>query len=137
MKNESVFKVGDRVWDCCYGWGVIKPDFKCSNERFPLYVFFESDYKQHYTLDGRTALDCLRTLFFEEIPIPESALKPKRWRAKNRCIFYFISPEQKVIDRTEAYDDHSKALYDTGNYFKTKEEAEQAAEKVKQLLLSL
>ena len=49
---------------------------------------------------------------------------PKRWRAEKEHYFYYITDNWN-IDRT--YDDYSvckTSLYDLGNYFKTKEEAQ-------------
>jgi hypothetical protein len=51
MKNKSVFKKGDRVFDIHYGWGVIievVQDFIYS-----IIVEFDGDNFESYTYDGR------------------------------------------------------------------------------------
>jgi hypothetical protein len=78
------FKAGDRVWDFVYGWGeVTTTDSKCEN--YPIKVKFKYD-NITYSFDGKRSNELNRTLFFAEIPIPESALKRPR-------------PELKVDDR--------------------------------------
>lgn len=59
--------------------------------------------------------------FFE--PVED---KPKRWRAENN-MYWFICEGGEVGDNFEANTVFDDKLYDTGNYFQTKEEAEQEA----------
>jgi hypothetical protein len=77
-KNDfSQAKVGDKVWSCEYGGGVIKQIFY--NRDYPLKVYFEqTGMEESYTLKGRQALiNLYPTLFWSEIhfDIPE---RPKR-----------------------------------------------------------
>lgn len=60
-----------------------------------------------------------------------------RWKPKVNDIYYFVHALGHV--ERDHYDGHQydNMLYNTGNCFRTKEEAEAAAEKVKALFLSL
>lgn len=61
-----------------------------------------------------------------------------RWRAKNGEAYYLVySTDLTIFDSTESGDEYDDERFELGNYFKTKELAEAAAEKVKQLLLTL
>ncbi len=55
----------------------------------------------------------------------------KRWRANQDERYCFISSSGQVNYTVEISDGLDKALYEIGNYFKTKEEAEKAVEKIK------
>lgn len=52
------------------------------------------------------------------------ANRGKRWRAKNDEIYYLINYCNKVESWSESSHKVDKALFEAGNYFKTKEEAE-------------
>ena len=59
-----------------------------------------------------------------------------RWRAEKLELFWII--KGGVVDyEKDFYGDFDNKCYESGNYFKTKELAGQAAEKVKELLLTL
>lgn len=61
--------------------------------------------------------------------------QPKRWRAEEGGIYYFVNAFGEVLDDI---DNHmsmsSNDLYDIGNYFRTQEEAEKLAEKFKAII---
>ena len=61
-------------------------------------------------------------------------IKPKRWRSKYGCDYWFIGTSMKTMCEADllSYPDNSR--YNSGNYFKTEEQAESAAEKIKELL---
>lgn len=70
--NPSQFKRGDIVWSLEYGWGIIVSTNY--GNTYSLRVSFKNK-DVAYTPDGKR-LDYLnRTLFFQEIPIPEDCLK--------------------------------------------------------------
>ena len=62
-------------------------------------------------------------------------LKPLRWRAERNGNYYLVYTTMDIIEvydhRTPLDDDH----YNCGNYFRTKEEAEKMANKMKKILL--
>lgn len=75
-ENKYLFTVGLQVWDFEKGWGVVSNvDF---NTVYPVEVLFDNGITQTYTTEGKSFVGAKnRILFFEEIPIPESALKRK------------------------------------------------------------
>lgn len=60
---ETVFKVGDKVYCCIHGHGVVKS--VDHNESYPLFVDFGYD-TNNYTFDGKLYEDCKPTLSFTE-----------------------------------------------------------------------
>jgi hypothetical protein len=57
-------------------------------------------------------------------------LHRKRWRAEKTCPYYYISSCLKVILTVDTDEIKDHYRYQAGNYFRTKEEAEQAKERV-------
>jgi hypothetical protein len=55
----------------------------------------------------------------------------KRWRAKKNELYWFISSDGIVGSSPEENDPVDKIRYRIGNYFKTREEAKEAIEKMK------
>ena len=56
--------------------------------------------------------------------------KNKRWRATNNWDYYYIT---NAVDILKEYENHSEidnSRYDTGNYFKTEEQAEETKKKI-------
>lgn len=69
--KRTEFKVGDKVWHREFGWGKVTRFRDVST--YKVIVGFK--YTEHtFTPDGRGDLQSPRTLFFEEIPVPPSAL---------------------------------------------------------------
>ena len=65
----------------------------------------------------------------------KEARKHKRWRAKqNKEFYYFLDDMLLINDIIDSYDYFCNNRYNTGNYFRTKEEASQACEIVKKVL---
>lgn len=60
-------------------------------------------------------------------------IKPKRWRAANRDNYYLVDSEGYIGCVKEYRDSTDDARYDYGNYFKTREEAELVAKKMRDL----
>ena len=57
-----------------------------------------------------------------------------RWRAKEGEKYYFISDCLNVDFNSEDSDEYDDSYYEAGNYFKTEEAAERAAEKIRKIL---
>lgn len=70
---------------------------------------------------------------YEYDPVKKEVRK-KRWRAKNGEKYFYIMTDMSVTDDTEAnwYYDYSR--YESGNYFRTEEEAEKVAAQFKEIL---
>lgn len=84
---------------------------------------------------GRYRQDmCLPYEGNEDLLGTDKSPKPKRWRAEYGSEYWCVTTDLTsiaYIERDDGFDDN---LYDVGNYFKTKEEAEVMAEKIKKLL---
>ena len=59
----------------------------------------------------------------------------KRWRAKQGEYFYYIDFLFEVEQTVEAFVEGDDAIYKSGNYFETKEEAQEYAEYIKKCSL--
>lgn len=60
-----------------------------------------------------------------------------RWRAGKGELYYWLDSQFEINGYHESFDGDDYIFFDNGNYFKTPELAEAAAEKVKELLLTL
>ena len=49
---------------------------------------------------------------------------PKRWRAQAGNLFYYITSDGDIESDYEDFSDENTDIYNLGNYFKTKEEAQ-------------
>lgn len=58
----------------------------------------------------------------------------KRWRAENGEEYYFITSTGHATSDTDEYSTTDNDRYRVGNYFETKEQAEEALEKIKNTL---
>ena len=58
--------------------------------------------------------------------------KPKRWRAELGEKYWVVDIELSSTWSKEQNDGYDKVRYNNGNYFRTEEEAKQAAEAVKE-----
>ena len=62
-------------------------------------------------------------------------VKPFRWRAERCESYYTIDSTLVVIESTECGDRYDNGRYESGNYFKTVEEAKEAVKQIKKILL--
>jgi len=69
----------------------------------------------------------------EELYVLTSIKKP-RWRAEKDSDYYIILTEMDVTKINEYLSDTDSDLYNAGNYFETKEQAESAAKALKAVL---
>lgn len=117
------FNIGDKVWDMRFGWGVVKR--YAEGRLYPVEVLFYGNGEcNEFTDDGRYhTSDVSPTLFFEEIPIPETALRKTKWRADNGCNYYFIDTFGDVVLDEELRYPADNKRFKAGNYFKTEEDA--------------
>ena len=60
--------------------------------------------------------------------------QPKLWRAEKNERYYFINPMLQVDMCLDVYCDDDDERYSVGNYFRTKEEAQEMADKFKAML---
>ena len=52
--DEQIFKVGDRVFDIMYGWGVVEELHQDEERSYPLIVRFPGFDTLYYTRDGKS-----------------------------------------------------------------------------------
>lgn len=75
------------------------------------------------------------TTYANYIEATSEEIKPTRWRAKQDNMYYLVDTNMNAIEvrdyGTSLDDDH----YNCGNYFRTKEEAQEMAEIIKKVLL--
>lgn len=115
------FETGDRVWTFSNGWGHV---VRVTNERYSVRVQFENEDTVTYTEDGRLyEYDKNTSLFFDEIPIPETALRRPKWRADEDCVYYFVGTFGKVLDTKDMRLSIDYDRWKVSNYFKTREDA--------------
>ena len=58
----------------------------------------------------------------------------KRWRAEKDETFYCVTSCGIVLETRETYNEDDNMLFNSGNYFQTKEQAENAAKEIKNFL---
>ncbi|MGL6063876.1 MAG: hypothetical protein ACRC0S_02190 [Fusobacteriaceae bacterium] len=116
--REDLFEVGDEVWFSGLGWGiVVEID---DDEISSLGVQFKGlNSLTSFYMDGRRRSFGPRALFFEEIPIPESALVRKQWRAEKGEGYMFVSSAGHIIRAKELGKSLDNHRHELGNYFKT------------------
>ena len=63
----------------------------------------------------------------------EKRIENVRWRAENRGTYYRVCMDTTVETLAECRDGVDKAMYEVGNYFKTREAAEKVASKIREI----
>lgn len=64
----------------------------------------------------------------------EKRVEKIRWRAKKNEDYYFVDMDLTAANLTETYSSFDNKLWDNLNYFRTKEQAEEAVKRVKETL---
>ncbi len=143
-QDSQKFKVGDEVIDIILGQkGKIHQISTDDNSIFPIYVSF-NEGNITYTLDGRFHIHEKRprllhyrddydydVIDFNNLPKRQ---KPKRWRAKEEGVYNFVGFDNECWfffdDTKDDYDPFDNNNYNSGNYFQTREEAQEVADKL-------
>lgn len=97
------------------------------------------DYKGNsetnlYYIDPNTNFICginEHSQFAPYIKATAKEIQPVKWRAKEGGTYYMISASLFVLETTDDRDSIDHDVYNSGNYFKTKEEAEKVLKKIK------
>lgn len=98
MEKGTIFKVGDRVFDCSYGWGKIS---KLFHSNYPIYVRFEIGKAVSYTFDGRVEEYGKPTLSFTEYTLEGfSQERPSKFKEGDECVFMY---ETGYFEQTRYY----------------------------------
>lgn len=59
---------------------------------------------------------------------------PERWRAEKGEIYYYISSNCIICNVMDTHDGNDRENYSMGNYFRTEEEAQAMADRIKAML---
>lgn len=94
-----------------------------------------------YKKDVRLATDKEKQFLFNKMKeqglrwnAEEKRVEKIRWRAKKGGCYYFIDVNLTVKSIDDTYSTFDNELWDAFNYFRTKEQAEEAAKRVKEVL---
>ena len=139
--NSQEFKVGDEVVDIIKGKIGKVISINTLNKDDAIFVDFNEDETTGYTLDGKYySLDKYPRLLhyrddydysvidFNNLPRRQEY---KKWRAEKGGIYYFINRNEhdfnldKIYKTTDYYSSFSNEQYKIGNYFKTREQAQE------------
>ena len=133
--NSQEFRIGDKVIDIITRQrGKIFEISTNDDSNLPMYVGFNKG-KEAYTLDGRYYVNDKypRLLHYRDdydYDVIDFNNLPKRWRAEKGDIYYSFTSNFGVEESTEYNDYLDNEAYDSGNYFQTKEEAQEVADKL-------
>ena len=141
MEKEKVLEIEfQKVWDNKWAWKIIKNeiDFKntgveivlhhikinCANKE-KLYLF-DNWLAEWELIDSYTLIDLDLKIDIQDFVnyINKKYGIPKRWRAQAENLFYYITSDGDIESDYEDFSDENTDIYNLGNYFQTKEEAE-------------
>ena len=141
MKKENVLEIEFKeVWDNKWAWKIIKNeiDFKntgveivlhhikinCANKE-KLYLF-DNWLAEWELIDSYTLIDLDLKIDIQDFVnyINKKYGIPKRWRAEKYKEYFYIGETGLVRVDKDIFSYGDDMLYNLGNYFKTKEEAE-------------
>lgn len=149
MEKETVLEVEFvPVWDK-WAWRIKKWDMEED------YLYYDNCYLSHnkqyswYFFGNRnirfscqsemTVISSKQKEMLEELikSINEKYGKPKCWRAERNGGYYYIDDDGGICYTTDDYVLVDNDRYALGNYFKTREEAKKALERVKKALMEV
>ena len=139
--NSQEFKVGDKVINIITG-RIGEVTYINTLNKYPLFVKFSDEKRGYFTLNGRD-LDAdkhPRLLHYRDdynYDIIDFNNLPKRWRAEVGEKYYYLDVYFDVHSFIEEYSNTDTKLYNLGKYFKTKEEAQEVADKLKEYFKQL
>ena len=136
-------KDGDIISFGTCGTGIFKKYDSIGHEEYVTYVddlfFNETGWLND---NVRPATDAEKQRLFDTLAKKGKRWNPEtkqiddlpRWRAKKGEKYYFVSDCLDVDFNSEDSDEYDDSYYEAGNYFKTEEAAERAAEKIRKIL---
>jgi hypothetical protein len=142
-EDNQVFRVGDKVYDIMLREiGIVTKIILNDVSAFPIEVYYEDCGRVLYALEGRfLSRDKYPRLLhyrddydysvidFNNLPKRQEV---KRWRAKVGEIYYSFTSNFEIEDSYENNILFNDEAYDSGNYFQTKKEAQEVADKLKE-----
>lgn len=133
MKKDTVLEIEFKeVWDNKWAWKIIKNEgYSEANNNLGVNVKREGIFLYDYScccwkkLEEDTLINTKLKESIEKIVklINEKYGTSKRWRAKNREIYYIINDIGYIISCTENFTQTDSTYYNLGNYFKSAEAA--------------
>lgn len=145
--NSQEFKVGDKLIDIIRGRIGKVIGINTLNKDNAIFVDFDEHETAGFTLDGKYySLDKYPRLLhyrddydysvidFNNLPRRQET---KRWRAEEGEKYYYLDIYFEVHSFLEEYSNTDTKLYKIGNYFQTKEEAQEVADKLKEYFKQL
>ena len=143
--NSQEFKVGDKViYYITNKIGIIE---EIKKHKFDNNIDIVVDFGNNDICEYEIGADIIRPFLlnyrndydysiidFNNLPERQ---KPKRWRAKEGEIYYSFTSKFKVEDFYDTKRFLDNKAYDSGNYFQTKEEAQEVADKLNKYLQEL
>lgn len=146
--NSQEFKIGDKVIDIISG---VKGKVTCidtlNNDSYPIFVEFNDNEEASFTLDGRYySSDKHPSLLhyrddydysvidFNNLPKRQEA---NRWRAKEGKKYYYVTSNFNAGNYNEHNSPMNNDDYNSGNYFQTKKQAQEVADKLKEYFKQL
>lgn len=140
-EDNQEFRVEDKVIDIIRG---VRGKVTCIDtlpkNRYPIFVEFNDNETAGFTLDGRYYSDDkyprllhyrddydYSVIDFNNLPKRQKA---NRWRAEVGEKYYYLDIYFEVHSFLEEYSNTDTKLYKIGNYFQTKEQAQEVANKL-------
>ena len=139
QEENQKFKIGDKVIDIISGQiGKVTKIDTLNNDSYSILVDFNNNEIARFTLDGRyyNSDKYPRLLHYREdynydVIDFNNLPKRQRWRAEVGGIYYFIKRDDydseldRVCETKDYYSYISNEQYKIGNYFKTREQAQE------------
>jgi hypothetical protein len=146
--NSQGFKVGDEVIDIISSRrGRVTKIDTLNNDSYSIFVKFNDEEVASFTLDGRHySIDKYPRLLhyrddydysvidFNNLPKRQEV---KRYRAEVGEKYYYFNTYFEVDSFIEEYHNTDTKLYNLGDYFKTEEQAQEVADKLKEYFKQL
>lgn len=98
------------------------------------YSHYNTTYMVHICANGRDFKYCIPYEGNEHLLGTTDSPKPKRWRAEKNGEYWYVNPMLQVDKCHDTYYDDDDKCYNIGNYFRTREEAEEIADRFKEML---
>jgi hypothetical protein len=147
-ENNQVFRVGDEVIDIISSRrGRVTKIDTLNNDSYSIFVKFNDEEVASFTLDGRHySIDKYPRLLhyrddydysvidFNNLPKRQEV---KRYRAEVGEKYYYFNTYFEVDSFIEEYHNTDTKLYNLGDYFKTEEQAQEVADKLKEYFKQL
>lgn len=147
-EDNQEFRVEDKVYDIILGEvGIVKEVNTNDILVFGIKVVFENYGTAFYTPEGKSlSIDKYPRLLhyidnfnydvidFNNLPKRQ---EPKRWRAEKGETYYIITSNFEIENYCEENEVIDDEAYNSGNYFQTKEQAQEVADKLKEYFKQL